>query len=87
MIIILADFNVSVLLDDKNGVNNSTGTLYFNAPEICSDEQDPNAVKGKPLDIWALGVTTYLLAFNKLPFVGDNSLDVSGLLEKILKEE
>lgn len=76
-----------MLLDEKSGGNNSTGTLYFNAPEICGDEQDPNAVKGKPLDIWALGVTAYILAYNKLPFVVDNSLDVSGLLEKILKEE
>jgi serine/threonine protein kinase len=83
----ITDFNVSVLLDEKSNGSNSTGTLYFNAPEICGDEQDPNAIKGKPLDIWALGVTTYLLAFSKLPFVGENSMDVSGILESILKSE
>ncbi len=37
--------------------------------------------------MWALGVTAYLLAFNKLPFMGENSLDVTGLIDNILNSK
>jgi serine/threonine protein kinase len=38
---------------------------------------------GKPLDIWALGVTIYILAFKELPFKTENSENVIELLDLI----
>jgi [calcium/calmodulin-dependent protein kinase] kinase len=34
-ILFSADFNVSCLLSESDSYNNSTGTVFFNAPEIC----------------------------------------------------
>ena len=28
--------------------------------------------KGKPVDVWALGVTAFILTFRKLPFIPEN---------------
>lgn len=33
-----------------------------------------NAEIGKPVDIWALGVSLYCLIYRKLPFYHDNSM-------------
>lgn len=78
---ILADFNVSKLLnnDEKKVSKKIGGTIFFNAPEMASDNiKDPY-----PLDIWALGVTLYCLTYLKLPF-NSHEDNVFELLEEIL---
>ena len=40
------------------------GSNYYFSPEICKGESH----KGKPSDVWALGVTLYLMLFNDYPF-------------------
>ena len=39
-----------------------------------------------PVDIWALGVTAYLLSYNKFPFYSENN-DIFELYDKIHKED
>jgi len=47
----------------------------FLPPESCSF--DSMAYSMKKADIWALGMTIYILAFNKLPFqYGQTELDL-----------
>ena len=38
------------------------------------------------MDIWAIGITTYILSYNKLPFYSENN-DIFELYEKIHKAE
>ena len=38
------------------------------APEAC--DPDVDEFSGKASDVWALGVTLYILLFNKCPFWG-----------------
>ena len=69
----ITDFNISTILPDKNNDNigkKIEGTDYFRAPETCGENEngEMNNLKGKPLDIWALGITTYLIAYRILPF-------------------
>jgi serine/threonine protein kinase len=61
----LADFGVSSLLDpDVDIVSTRDGTPLFFAPEMVKG----TSYHGKPCDVWALGVTIYILAFNRKPF-------------------
>ena len=67
----LSDFGVSEMLDSEGDgmVTGSQGTPAFFSPELCRGE---GAVHGKAVDIWALGVTLFVLLFGKLPFFGSN---------------
>lgn len=73
----LADFGLSQLCEDENERLDSTeGTYFFMAPELYSvkkgGEGKPKGVEGKPLDIWALGVSFYAFLYLKVPFYGEN---------------
>lgn len=59
------------------------GTYTFLPPECCSF--DTVSYSMKKADIWALGVTLYILVFNRFPFdIGKTEID---LLESICKFE
>jgi len=86
----ITDFNFSSILDNLNkdniGSNGDTND-NFRAPETINlndnDNNQNREYQGKPLDIWALGVTIYILTYLKFPFDTDK-----GVLElyKIIKE-
>ena len=88
----ITDFNFSSILDNLNedniGSNGDTND-NFRAPETINlndndnDNNKNREYQGKPLDIWALGVTIYILTYLKFPFDTDK-----GVLElyKIIKE-
>ena len=59
----------------------SAGTFHFFAPECCDAKVDE--YKGRPTDIWALGVTLYCMMFNVLPF-WDPEINEYGILDVIL---
>jgi serine/threonine protein kinase len=56
------------------------GTYTFLPPECCSF--DSNAYSMKMADIWALGITIYILTFNKFPFSIGQTTEI-GLMENI----
>lgn len=61
----IADFGVSKIFDGQNDeLSNDTGTKYFLAPEIWSGKP----FKGRPADIWATGVTLFMLVTGDPPF-------------------
>ena len=97
----ITDFNVSSILenlkDDTIGKKICSAD-HFRPPESCrinleQDKKDENDkeeeiqnFRGKPIDIWALGVTAYILAYNKFPFESENN-NIFELYEKINKAE
>jgi serine/threonine protein kinase len=95
----ITDFNVSTILDnikDDNIGKSICSADHFRPPEACKtilesdDENEQNEeetdFRGKPIDIWALGVTAYILAYNKFPFESENN-NIFELYEKIAKAE
>lgn len=63
--IVIADFSASVVLDTPDELLEDTdGTPAFYSPEQCTGKP----YEGKPTDIWACGVSLYILLFGKLPF-------------------
>lgn len=84
----LCDFGVSVKLqppfDANDAMVKSAGTYHFFPPECCDPVIDE--YKGRPTDMWALGVTTFCMIFNELPFWNPD-INEFGILEIILKNE
>ena len=79
----ITDFNFSSILENLNEDNigsNGDNADHFRAPEtIHLDDEGTEAqeYQGKPLDIWAFGVTLYILTYLKFPFEGgDNILEL-----------
>ena len=51
------------------------GTYTFLPPESCSF--DSSSYSMKKADIWSLGLTIYILTFNRLPFeFGSTEIDI-----------
>ena len=74
---LLVDFGKSKQLrsieDDQT--TSMEGTYTFLPPECCSF--DSNLYSMKKADIWALGITLYILTFNNFPFeTGSTELDL-----------
>ncbi len=80
----IADFGVSFMLDDetcpnKDGkISRSQGTPAFTAPETGS-----KSFSAYPIDVWAMGVTLYMMITGICPFAGNGIYDT---YEKIQNE-
>lgn len=62
----IADFTTVVQCQSEEyEVSGEAGTMAFMAPE-CFNKGKP--YRPKPTDIWAIGVSIYVLMFDKLPF-------------------
>jgi serine/threonine protein kinase len=59
---------------DEDTVGQTEGTYHFFAPEACDPELD--SYRGKPCDVWALGVTLFSLIFNRVPYLGDTEYNI-----------
>ncbi len=88
----ITDFNVSSMLPDVNNDNigkKIEGTDYFRAPETCevNEKGEMNDLKGKPLDIWALGITTYLIAYRTFPFKLEYCVSPLKIFDSIIENQ
>ncbi|KAM3139239.1 hypothetical protein pb186bvf_008649 [Paramecium bursaria] len=62
----IADFGVAQMIEstEKDLIQGEIGTKTFLPPEIYKNHQ----VKGKPADIWATGITLYMIAVGRSPY-------------------
>ena len=61
----LADFGVSFMMENgTDDIQTSAGSYYYTSPEACLG----GTYKGKKSDIWACGVTLYLMVYKQHPF-------------------
>eukprot|EP01083_Nonionella_stella_P155139 500756_1 len=80
----IADFGVSFMLDEetcpnKDGkISRSQGTPAFTAPETGT-----KSFSAYPIDVWAMGVTLYMMITGICPFAGNGIYDT---YEKIQNE-
>ena len=54
--------------------NTSSGTYNFMAPELMGKGQN---CRGKPIDIWACGITLYYLLVGKVPYKSRKIMDLA----------
>ena len=62
-------------------IADSVGTKLFEAPEASTE-----AFKPKPLDIWALGVSIYVMVFGVSPF-GQKGISENALTAEIKEKD
>lgn len=75
----IADFGTAILTHSGTiPAGDVKGTPAFMAPELFGDTTMP--YEGFPVDIWALGVTLYILVVGIPPYLADNEIK---LVEKI----
>ena len=75
----IADFGISKMMNKSEEFRKVGGTRMFLPPETWIQRK----FKGKPVDIWALGITFYFLAFGKYPF---NTTDM-GKFNKVVETQ
>lgn len=67
----ISDFGVAEFLnkyEEDDNVTRTSGSPAFQAPEIARGDTDYSGTK---VDVWALGVTVYMLLSGSVPFKGD----------------
>ena len=71
--VLIGDYSVSAILqDDTDMFTDTEGTPMFFSPEECSG--DPYLPK--PADIWALGVSLYILIYGRPPFFEEDEAGI-----------
>jgi calcium-dependent protein kinase len=75
----ILDFGLSKILGPYETCDEPYGTLTYCAPEIIVDEP-----YSKPVDLWSLGIMTYLMVSGKLPF---NSEDENEIARQVVYDE
>lgn len=79
----IADFGCSAIIQNgSKDLENTVGSNYFFSPEITKGDDK----EGKPSDVWALGVTLYLMLYNEYPFQAPGN-EYQKLYNKIQNEE
>lgn len=70
----IADFGQSALFEHEDKLTSTEGTYWFMSPEML--DASNTDIQGKPTDIWSLGITFFAFIFLKVPFFGNNLLDI-----------
>jgi calcium/calmodulin-dependent protein kinase I len=69
--LVLADFGIAKMLDDKEVLTTMAGSFGYAAPEVMEKKGH-----GKPVDMWSLGVITYTLLCGYSPFRSETMGDL-----------
>jgi len=77
--VMLSDFGLSKIIGEETMMQTACGTPYYVAPEVLSATG-----YGPEVDVWSVGVITYLLLCGFPPFYGESLPEV---FEQIMKAE
>lgn len=68
----ITDFGFSCFFDPREGLDLVLGSPLYMAPELYTKEENYN----EKVDIWSLGVITYMLLSGQTPFHGDTKAKI-----------
>ena len=68
----ISDFGLARIILPYQQVSDPSGTLSYAAPETLLQK-----TYGKQVDLWSLGVISYLLLIGNLPFDNDNDFEIA----------
>ncbi|TPX67590.1 hypothetical protein SpCBS45565_g03692 [Spizellomyces sp. 'palustris'] len=70
--LMITDFGLSKMVEEGNFLQTACGTPHYVAPEILQQKGH-----GKPVDMWAIGVITYVLLCGYTPFWAEDNSNTS----------
>mmetsp|Transcript_34529 Transcript_34529/g.42225 ORF Transcript_34529/g.42225 Transcript_34529/m.42225 type:complete len:440 (-) Transcript_34529:638-1957(-) len=73
----LIDFGLSKKFGRDKSIKGFAGTIYSMAPEVFRGEYT------EKVDLWSIGVITYMLLYNRRPFGGNRKQDRSKTIKEI----
>ena len=75
--LVLVDFGLAKCFSDGNDVVRGTaGTMRFYAPEVVRIGVKNKVIHAKQCDIWAAGVTLFVLLTGKFPCPGECIMEI-----------
>ena len=75
------DFNISLEVNPQYKLKATEGNIFFYPPEFCNDSD--GEYLPKPIDVWAFGVSMFIMTFRKLPFMPKIEGNMMELIELI----
>ena len=79
--LVLGDFGVSQFFEANSEIIKGTlGTIRFMAPEHFTSEGE-KMLNGKSVDVWASGVTLYMMLTNEFPFKGKTLQEITSQIK------
>jgi len=79
----ITDFNVASLITNDDSFVKTEGTIAFYAPECCKGNSE--SFMAKPVDVWALGVSIFIMVYKVLPYQTKIDNNVYELIQLISK--
>ena len=71
----ISDFGFSCFFDPKKGLYLVLGSPLYMAPEIIESK-----VYNEKVDIWSIGIITYMLLTGRTPFPGSNKAEIKNMI-------
>ena len=71
----ISDFGFSCFFDPKKGLDLVLGSPLYMAPEIIESK-----VYNEKVDIWSIGIITYMLLTGRTPFPGSNKAEIKNMI-------
>ena len=73
----MVDFGLSMKFEGENDVLRGTaGTMKFYAPEIVRTGVKNKVIHGMQTDIWAAGISLYMVATGRSPFDAISAMEM-----------
>lgn len=73
----IVDFGIAGIVTSVQSDKNTAATLKYMTPEMISQT---NSVASPAMDVWAIGIMTYCMLFNRLPFSSPNKDEIKNLI-------
>jgi len=71
----ISDFGFSCFFDPKKGLDLVLGSPLYMAPEIIEAKK-----YNEKVDIWSIGIITYVLLSGRNPFPGKNKFEIKEMI-------
>lgn len=73
----IVDFGIAGIVTSVQSDKNTAATLKYMTPEMISQT---NSVASPAMDVWAIGIMTYCMLFNRLPFSSPNKDEIKNMI-------
>lgn len=73
----VVDFGIAGIVTNSQSDKNTAATLKYMTPEMISQT---NSVASAAMDVWAIGIMTFCMLFNRLPFSSPNKDEIKHMI-------